>query len=73
MGCEQNDNRSQSLPHNRCLVAAICGLLLLAVALVFGQTVRHGFINLDDGQYVLENRHVTRGMCAEEMVWALYA
>jgi len=30
-------------------------LLLLAVGLVFGQTVNYGFINLDDTEYVLKN------------------
>ena len=33
---------------------AVCGFLLLAVGLVFGQTVCHEFINLDDGEYVSE-------------------
>ncbi len=41
---------------------AICGLLLLAVGLIFGQTVCHKFINLDDGMYVYENPQVSRGI-----------
>ena len=32
----------------RYQVLAVCGLLLLAVGLVFGQTVRHEFVNFDD-------------------------
>ena len=50
---------------------AVCGFLLLAVGLVFGQTVCHEFINLDDGQYVLKNRHLTQGLSADGLVWAL--
>ncbi len=50
---------------------AVCGGLLLAVGLVFGQTVRHEFVNLDDGQYVSENPHVTRDISAEGVIWAL--
>ena len=33
---------------------AVCGFLLLAVGLAFGQTVCHEFINLDDGRVCLE-------------------
>lgn len=51
--------------------AAICGLLLLAVGLVFGQTVRHEFINLDDGADVYLNPHVTGGLTAESVKWAI--
>ena len=39
---------------------AICGLLLLAVVVVFGQTAGHDFVNFDDDEYVFENRHVRR-------------
>ena len=38
---------------------AICGLLLLAVGVVFGQTVRYEFVNFDDRLSVYENPHVT--------------
>ena len=50
--------------------AAVCGLLLLAVALVFGQTLRHEFVNYDDGKYVFENPHVCRGLTASGITWA---
>ena len=55
----------------RYSVWVVCGLLLLAVGLVFGQTVRHDFINLDDPEYVSENPHVTQGLSTEGIVWAL--
>ena len=49
---------------------AVCGLLLLAIALVFGQTVRFEFVNFDDQVYVYENVHVQKGMTREGFVWA---
>jgi protein O-mannosyl-transferase len=51
-------------------VVAICGLLLLAVGLVFGQTVHHEFVNLDDRANVCLNPHVNGGVTAEEVKWA---
>ena len=39
---------------------AVCGLLLLAVVAVFGQTAGYDFVNFDDDEYVYENRHVQR-------------
>ena len=55
---------------SRLLVPVICGLLLLAVGLVYVQTVRHEFINCDDDRYVYENPQVSRGLSREGMVWA---
>ena len=52
------------------MALAICGLLLLAVGTVFGQTIRHGFVNYDDGPYVVENPQVTRGLSADGIAWA---
>ena len=52
------------------LVPAVCGFLLLAVGLVFGQTVRHEFVNLDDHQYVYKNPHVLGGLTSHAVLWA---
>jgi tetratricopeptide (TPR) repeat protein len=41
----------------------------LAVALVFGQTVGHEFVNLDDGEYVSENPHLSQGLGAQGIAW----
>ena len=49
---------------------AVCGLLLLAVALVFGQTVRFEFVNFDDQHYVYENPHTQNGITPQGFVWA---
>jgi Flp pilus assembly protein TadD len=49
---------------------AICGLIVLAVAVVFGQTAGHGFVNYDDDDYVYENPHVTPGLTGPGILWA---
>jgi tetratricopeptide (TPR) repeat protein len=51
------------------LTLAICCLLLLAVGLIFGQTIRHEFVNYDDPAYVYENPHVTHGLTASGIAW----
>ncbi|MGW8256782.1 MAG: hypothetical protein ACWGMZ_04785, partial [Thermoguttaceae bacterium] len=48
----------------------ICVLLLLAVFLVFGQTLGHKFSNYDDNHYVYENPHVTQGLTGNSVAWA---
>ncbi len=50
--------------------AAVCALLVLAVALVFGQTARFGFVNFDDNIYVYENPHMAQGLSGESIAWA---
>ena len=55
------------------VLLAVCGLLLLAVIAVFGQTARHDFVNFDDNEYVCENRHVKAGLTGEGIVWAMTA
>ena len=49
---------------------AVCGLILLAIALVFAQTLSHGFARYDDPIYVYENPHLTNGLTAEGISWA---
>ena len=52
-------------------VWAVCGLLLLAIGVVFGQTVRYEFVNYDDQSYVYENAHVAHGLSTQGVAWAL--
>jgi len=54
-------------------VLAVCGLLLLAVIAVFGQTASHDFVNFDDDVYVYENRRVQQGLTGEGIAWAIGA
>ena len=55
---------------NRYQAVAVCGFLLLAVVLVFGQTLRHEFVNYDDGDYVSENPLVSHGVTAQGIIRA---
>src|SRR5947207_11473187 len=56
--------------HEGWVVLGVCIFLAAITWLVFGQTLRHEFINYDDDQYVLANPHVTRGLSLEGIVWA---
>lgn len=50
---------------------AICCLLAIAVFMIYGQTVRHEFINCDDDPYVFGNPYVARGITKEGVAWAM--
>ena len=60
----------QRFSRGRAAELAVCGLLLLAVLLVFGQTVQFEFVDYDDAGYVSENPHVTQGLTVESVLWA---
>jgi tetratricopeptide (TPR) repeat protein len=51
----------------------ICILLAVIVALVFCQTLRHEFVDYDDGQYFFTNPHITTGLTWDNMRWAFQA
>ena len=44
------------------------GLLTLVV---FAQVTTHSFLNYDDGQFVTENAHVSSGLTADSIGWAI--
>ncbi|MFA7256568.1 MAG: tetratricopeptide repeat protein, partial [Kiritimatiellales bacterium] len=48
---------------------AICFLLALMVWGVFGQTLRHNFINYDDDRYVYENPAILNGLTPGGLRW----
>jgi protein O-mannosyl-transferase len=68
--CRTTNARSFVIRHSSFLPAAVCGLLVLSVIAVFGQTARHDFINLDDDDYVYENPHIQAGLTAAGIAWA---
>ena len=43
---------------NKKQILALCLLLVLAVAAVYGRVLSHEFVNYDDLAYVGENEHV---------------
>ena len=49
---------------------ALCVFLLLAVLMVFGQTVNHQFVNFDDDAYLLENEDLPDGLTPKGIAWA---
>lgn len=51
-------------------VAWICIFLIAIVSIVFGQTLRHEFINYDDEEYISENPHVLNGLNWPDLKWA---
>jgi protein O-mannosyl-transferase len=51
-------------------VFVVCALLILAVLLVFGQTLRYEFVNYDDNEYVYENPQVIKGLTWYGIGWA---
>ncbi len=61
------------LSTNAELVAALCFLLLLLIALVYAQATRFHYINFDDPDYVSQNFQVQKGLTAEGILWAFHA
>ena len=45
-------------------------MLIAACLFAFGEVARNGFINFDDGIYVIENPHVRSGLKVENIAWA---
>ncbi len=77
--CEFPDNSSgnKETPHGAkrrgrdgYAAIAVCGLLLLMVAIVFCQTLGFDFVNYDDGIYVFGNSHLKQGLTRDGLAWA---
>src|SRR6476659_10140953 len=60
----------RALVGERAAVVLMCGVLALAVWLVFGQTLHHGFVNFDDNEYVYDNHAVVGGLTLHGIAWA---
>jgi tetratricopeptide (TPR) repeat protein len=52
------------------LTIGICIALASLTWLVFGQTLRHDFVNYDDPRYVYENTRITSGLSISGIAWA---
>ena len=57
-------------PERTFWVWGVCGFLLLAVGLIYGQTLGHGLLDYDDSGFVFANPHVTAGLTGEGIRWA---
>ena len=56
--------------NGRLIVFGVCLLLIVAVWLVFGQTLGHAFVNYDDDVYVYKNPRITSGLSVNSAIWA---
>jgi protein O-mannosyl-transferase len=54
----------------RRTVLVVCGLLLLAVWVVFAQTIDYGFVNYDDDMNLYENPNIRQGLSLDGICWA---
>lgn len=54
----------------RWLTVGISFSLVLAVWMVFGQSLHFDFVNYDDNKFVTENPHVLNGLTPEDVKWA---
>jgi protein O-mannosyl-transferase len=56
--------------NSKLTVPGVCIFLTVAVFLIFGQTLWHGFVNFDDDEYVYENPHLIKGFTVTGILWA---
>ena len=61
---------SRSAILERFAPVVVCLLLAAIVLIVFGQTLRHEFVNYDDGQYVYGNPRIVSGLSLDGIRWA---
>jgi protein O-mannosyl-transferase len=63
------NGRKPSQPALRWQLAGICLVLAAMSFAVFGQTLRHEFVNFDDGAYVYYNAKVAGGLSLKGLAW----
>ncbi|MGA2279236.1 MAG: tetratricopeptide repeat protein [Verrucomicrobiota bacterium] len=56
--------------NDRWMVCGVCIFLAAITFAVFGQTLRHDFVNYDDDKYVYENSAVLKGGSLQGIIWA---
>ena len=56
------DDAPSGLKRGPMAALAVSALLVLAVAIVFGQTIGYDYVNFDDDAYVYQNPQVVRGL-----------
>ena len=65
---------SQSIPlaktRRHRVIVCICIFLAALTWIVFGQTLRHDFVNYDDPRYVYQNTKITSGLNIGGVAWA---
>ena len=61
---------SGSQQSDRLRRVVICIFLAVIVAIAFGRSLGHEFVNYDDSEYVYENPHITNGLSLASIWWA---
>jgi protein O-mannosyl-transferase len=61
---------STAIVHVKTLKVSICAAIVALTWAVFGQTIRHQFVNYDDPNYVTNNAHVAAGLSWYGVIWA---
>jgi tetratricopeptide (TPR) repeat protein len=64
------NSRLEKDPSLRFASFYVCLALVAITWLVFGQTLRHDFVNLDDHTYVYENPQITQGLTTDSLIGA---
>src|ERR1043166_4925914 len=58
-------------PSSQLVTSIVISVLLAAIVwIVFGQTLRHDFVNYDDDHYVYENPTIANGLTFDGIQWA---
>src|SRR5271156_5665968 len=60
----------QPSPKSAVRAAVLCLVLAAMTFAVFGQTLRHEFVNYDDDDYVYDDPVVARGLTFKGVIWA---
>ena len=65
-------SQSIALPKTsrRWVIVCVCIFLAVLTWIVFGQTLRHDFVNYDDPRYVYQNTKITSGLNMGSIAWA---
>jgi Flp pilus assembly protein TadD len=68
VGVATNSERERNRPSSRCASFCVCLALVAITWLVFGQTLRHDFVNFDDHVYVYENPRIIQGITLDNVI-----
>jgi tetratricopeptide (TPR) repeat protein len=63
-------SRPSHTHNDRLTAGVVCILLAGIVWIAFGQTLRHEFVNYDDGPYVYSNPRIASGLSLANLLWA---
>lgn len=65
-----NPKRRKTETYDRTALVILCAALVLAVVMVYAQSINYRFITMDDYLYVTGNSHIKGGLTGESIRWA---